>query len=157
VALGHQHVKASRAAVGLRAVLDINSFEQAITRFRQAGNWVYGLGVDFDDAGAKSGAIVEPSKTGYASAREENAMTQQEIEDELKSLREQEQARRKNWRPIRRSAAIGAAVFLLAGIGLFVFSFAYQNLRHETFPGAMMFLILSLNMSLLSQALRDPI
>jgi hypothetical protein len=84
-------------------------------------------------------------------------MTQQEIEDELKSFREQEQARRKNWRSIRRSAAFGAIVFVAGGIGLLAFSVAFPGTRHETFSAAMMFIMLSLPMSLLSQALRDPI
>lgn len=82
-------------------------------------------------------------------------MTQQEIEDELKSLREQEQARRKNWRSIRRSAALISAVFLIAGIGFFAFSIAYPNAG--MLQTAMMFLMLSLPTTLLSSALRDPI
>jgi uncharacterized membrane protein len=84
-------------------------------------------------------------------------MTQQEIEEELRSLLEQEQARRKNWRSIRRSATICAIVFVIGGIGLLAFSIAYPSTRHETFAGAMMFVMLSLPMSLLSQALRDTI
>jgi hypothetical protein len=84
-------------------------------------------------------------------------MTQQEIEDELKSLREQEQARRNNWRSIRKSAAFGAIVFVLGGIGLLGLSIAFPSIRHETFSAAMTFIMLSLPMSLLSQALRDPI
>ena len=84
-------------------------------------------------------------------------MTQQEIEDELKSFREQEQARRKNWHSIRRSAAFGVIVFVTGGIGLLAFSVASPGARHETFSAAMMFIMLSLPMSLLSQALRDPI
>jgi hypothetical protein len=82
-------------------------------------------------------------------------MTQQEIEDELKSLREQEQARRKNWRSIRRSAALISAVFLIAGIGFFAFSIAYPNTG--MLQTAMMFIMLSLPTTLLSSALRDPI
>jgi len=81
-------------------------------------------------------------------------MTLQEIENELKSLREQEQARRKNWRLIRRSAAICAIVFLLGGVGFLAFSIAYSNIRVEPFQTAMMFIMLSLNMSLLGAALR---
>ncbi len=83
-------------------------------------------------------------------------MTQQEIEDELKCLREQEQARRKNWRSIRRSAAFCAIVFVICGIGFLAFSIAYPGTRHETFSGAIMFIMLSLPLSLLSSALRDP-
>ncbi len=82
-------------------------------------------------------------------------MTQQEIEDELKGLREREQARRKNWRSIRRSAAFCAIVFVMGGVGFLAFSIAYPGTRHETLPAAVMFLMLSLPMSLLGSALRD--
>ena len=82
-------------------------------------------------------------------------MTQQEIEDELKSLREREQARRKNWRSIRRSAVFCGIVSVIGGLGILAFSIAYPGTRHETLLAAMMFLMLSAPMSLLSSALRD--
>jgi|HubBroStandDraft_1064217.scaffolds.fasta_scaffold128376_2 hypothetical protein len=81
-------------------------------------------------------------------------MTQQEIEDELKSLRELEQERRKRWRSLSRTAALCAIVFVLAGAGFFAFSVAYPGTRHDTFSAAMIFLMLSLPMTLLSSALR---
>jgi len=88
-------------------------------------------------------------------------MTQQEIENELKSLREQvsrcqqlEEARRRNWRPIRKGAAICGVVFVLGGIGLLVFSAIYPDVRHETLQSAIMFVLLSIPMSLLGAALR---
>ena len=84
-------------------------------------------------------------------------MTQQEIEDELQRLRGQEQARRKNCHAIRRSAIFCVIVFVMGGIGLLAFSIAFPGTRHETFSAAMMFVMLSLPMALLSQALRDPI
>ena len=77
-------------------------------------------------------------------------MTQQEIEDEIKSLREL----RKKWNYISKAAAFIAIVFGLVGIGLFVFSITYPGTRHETFQGAMMFILLSLPFTLLSSALR---
>ena len=39
-------------------------------------------------------------------------MTQQEIENELKSLRELEEARKKNFRSIRKAALIVAVLFV---------------------------------------------
>jgi asparagine N-glycosylation enzyme membrane subunit Stt3 len=82
-------------------------------------------------------------------------MTQQEIEDELKSLREREQARQKNWRSIRRSAVFCATVFLMGGFGFLAFSIAYPGARHEAVLLALIFIVLSLPMSLLRSALRD--
>lgn len=84
-------------------------------------------------------------------------MTLQEIEDELKSLREQEQGRRKNWHSLRRGATFCAIVFLLTGGGFLAFSIAVSNTRVEPFQTAMMFMMLSLTMSILAQALRDPV
>jgi cytochrome c biogenesis protein CcdA len=81
-------------------------------------------------------------------------MTQQEIENELLSLRGQEEARKKNWRSIRTSAAFGAAVFLLGGMGFLIFSAVYPDSRHEMLQTAIMFIMLSLPMSLLGAALR---
>lgn len=83
-------------------------------------------------------------------------MTQEEIENELKSFREQEQARRKNWRPIRISASICALVFLMGAAGLLAFSLAYPGARQEMVTAAIMLVMLSLPMSLLAAALRDP-
>ena len=85
---------------------------------------------------------------------EETAVTQQEIEAELKSLREQEQARRKRWRGISRTAAFCAIVFVLGGTGFLVFSVAYPGTRHDTLSAAVTFLMLSMPMTLLSSALR---
>jgi hypothetical protein len=81
-------------------------------------------------------------------------MTLQEIENELTRLREQEQARQKNWRSLRRGAAVCAIVFLLGGIGFLAFSMAYSDTRVEPFQTAIMFIMLSLTMSLLGAALR---
>lgn len=60
-------------------------------------------------------------------------MTLPEIENELKSLRMQEEARKKNWSTIRKGAAISGVLLLLAGIGLLGFSVAYSNTRVEPF------------------------
>jgi len=79
-------------------------------------------------------------------------MTQQEIEDELKSLREL----RKKWRSISKTAGLIAIVFWIGGAGFFAFSIAYPSTRHDTFSAAMIFLMLSLPMTLLSTALREP-
>ena len=81
-------------------------------------------------------------------------MTQQEIEDELKSLREQEQVRRKNWESVRKSAMFGSIVYLIGGIGLLAFSIVYPG--HETFQIAIMLAMLSLPFSLLRRALSSP-
>jgi hypothetical protein len=81
-------------------------------------------------------------------------MTLQEIENELKSLREQEEARKKNWGAIRKAAAFCGILFILGGTGLLVFSLAYPNSRHETSQTAIMFIMLTLPMSLLAAALR---
>jgi polyferredoxin len=81
-------------------------------------------------------------------------MTQQEIENELKSLRAQEQARRDNWRSIRRGVAVCAIVFLLGGVAFLAFAITSSNTRIEPFQTAIMFIMLSLNMSLLGAALR---
>ena len=81
-------------------------------------------------------------------------MTLQEIGDELKSLRDQEQARMKNWRPIRIAAAFCGIVCVLAGIGLLVFSVVYAGRPSEALQTAVMFIMLSLSMSLLGAALR---
>lgn len=81
-------------------------------------------------------------------------MTQQEIENELKSLRELEEARKKNWRSIRNAALINAIAFALTGVGFVVFSVAYPKGGHETIQTAMIFIMLSLPMSLLAGALR---
>ena len=95
-------------------------------------------------------------------------MTQLEIENELKSLRNQlkslrnelkslgelEEARKKNWRSIRSAALISAIAFAFTGVGFVVFSVAYPKGGHETIQTAMMFIMLSLPMSLLAGALR---
>ena len=44
-------------------------------------------------------------------------MTQQEIESELHNLRALEEARRKNWRSVRRSAPFCGVFFALTGMG----------------------------------------
>ena len=82
-------------------------------------------------------------------------MTQQEIEDELKGLREREQARRKNWRSIRRSAVFCGIASLMGGCGFLAFSIAYPGIRHEGVLLALIFIMLSVPMSLLRSALRD--
>jgi fatty acid desaturase len=82
-------------------------------------------------------------------------MTQQEIEDELKSLREREQARQKNWRSIRRSAVFCAIAFLMGGWGFLAFSIAYPGIQHEAVLLALIFMMLSVPMILLRSALRD--
>jgi hypothetical protein len=82
-----------------------------------------------------------------------NAMTQQEIENELKSLRAQEEARQRNWRSIRKTAAFSALAFILGGVGCLIFSVAYGG-QHQTLQTAVMFILLSLPMSLIGAALR---
>ena len=86
-------------------------------------------------------------------------MTQQEIENELKSLRELEEARKKNFRSIRKAALIVAVQYLLLGGGLLVFSVFYTGSRPETLQTGIMFfgwsvLFLSFPLSLLAGALR---
>lgn len=88
-------------------------------------------------------------------------MTQQEIETELRSLREQllqqqrlEETRGKNWRSIRSAAAICGLVFLSGAIGFFVYSLTNPRDHHEMFLIALMFVMLSLPVSLLGAALR---
>jgi hypothetical protein len=54
-------------------------------------------------------------------------MTQQEIENELKSLRESEEARKKNFRSIRNAALVSSITFVLCGLGLVVYSAAYPK------------------------------
>jgi hypothetical protein len=88
-------------------------------------------------------------------------MTLQEIENELKSLREQvlqqqrqEEARRSNWRGVRKGVAICGLLFICGGIGLLAFSIAHSDTRIEPFQAAITFIMLSLPMSLLGAALR---
>jgi hypothetical protein len=86
-------------------------------------------------------------------------MTQQEIENELKSLRELEEARKKNWRSIRKAALFVAVLFVLLGGGLLVFSIAYTDSRPEALQTGIMFfgwsvLLSSFPLSLLAGALR---
>ncbi len=82
-------------------------------------------------------------------------MTLEEIENELKSLRAQEQARQKNWRPIRRGARFIAIVYLLGAVGLLVFSIIHPTnaMSHLLFT---ILILASLTMSFLANALRDP-
>ncbi len=88
-------------------------------------------------------------------------MTPQEIEKELKSLREQvlkqqqqEEARRRNWRSIAKGAGICGLVFILGGIGFLAYSIVHSDTRVEPLQTALMFIMLSLPMSFLGTALR---
>ena len=81
-------------------------------------------------------------------------MTQQEIENELRSLRALEEARKNNWRWIRKAAAFSALLFVLAGIGCVVFSIIHTSSEHAMAQTAAMFILLSAPMSLLGAALR---
>jgi Flp pilus assembly protein TadB len=77
-------------------------------------------------------------------------MTQQEIEDELKSLREL----RKKWHSLGKAAAVLAIVFVLCAIGLLVFSIAYPGTRYEMHQAAVLFVLLGLPYAFLGSALR---
>lgn len=96
-------------------------------------------------------------------------MTQQEIENELASLRAQvlqqqqaEEARRKNWRSISRSATILAVMLCAGALGLIVVGFALDSgspSANSRFFGsfAPMLVFASLPLSLLKAALSDPV
>jgi O-antigen/teichoic acid export membrane protein len=82
-------------------------------------------------------------------------MTQQEIEDKLKSLLEREQARQKNWRSIRISAVFCGIALLMGGLGFLAFSIAYPAIQHDAHLLALIFIMLSVPIILLRSALRD--
>jgi hypothetical protein len=96
-------------------------------------------------------------------------MTLQEIENELTSLREQvlqqqqqEEARRKNWRSISKSATILAVMLCAGALGLLVVGFAldFGSPSSSTrFFGSLapMLIFVSLPLSLLRAALSDPV
>jgi cytochrome bd-type quinol oxidase subunit 2 len=96
-------------------------------------------------------------------------MTQQEIETELSGLRDlvlqqqqQEEARRKNWRSISKSATILAVMLCAGALGLLVVGFALDfgsPSSNTRFFGSLapMLILVSLPLSLLRAALSDPI
>ena len=96
-------------------------------------------------------------------------MTQQEIESELHSLRElvlqqqqQEEARRKIWRSISKSATILAVMLCAGALGLLLVGFALDFgtvSSNARFFGSLapMLILVSLPLSLLRAALSDPI
>jgi cytochrome bd-type quinol oxidase subunit 2 len=96
-------------------------------------------------------------------------MTQQEIETELNRLRElvlqqqqQEEARRKNWRSISKSATILAVMLCAGALGLLVVGFALDSgsaSSNSRFFGSLapMLILVSLPLTLLKAALSDPI
>ncbi len=100
---------------------------------------------------------------------EETQMTQQEIETELNTLRElvlrqqqQEEARRKNWRSISKSATILAVTMCVGALGLLVFGFVLDSgspSSNTRFLGALapLLVFVSLPLSLLRAALSDPV
>ncbi len=96
-------------------------------------------------------------------------MTQQEIETELNTLRElvlrqqqQEEARRKNWRSISKSATILAVILCVGALGLLVLGFVLDSgspSANSRFFGSLapLLVFVSLPLSLLSAALSDPV
>jgi hypothetical protein len=100
---------------------------------------------------------------------EETQMTQQEIETELNRLRElvlqqrqQEEARRKNWRSISKSATILAVIFCVGAMALLVVGLVLDSgspSANSRFFGsfAPMLIFVSLPLSLLRAALSDPV
>jgi hypothetical protein len=89
-------------------------------------------------------------------------MTQQEIESELRSLRALEEARRKNWRSVRRSAAFCGCLFALAGlgfevVGLIIYLTSSVNQSHVFQQAGVTFVLLALPMIFLRNALIDPV
>jgi membrane protein CcdC involved in cytochrome C biogenesis len=87
-------------------------------------------------------------------------MTQQEIESELRNLRALEEARRKNWRSVRRSAAFCGVLFALVGIGFEVVGLiltSSSSQSHVVQQAGGMFILLALPMIFLRNALIDPV
>ena len=89
-------------------------------------------------------------------------MTQEEIESELRSLRALEDARRKNWRSIRRSAAVCGVLFAFAGIGfevagLIIYVTSSSSQSHVLQQAGAIFILLALPMILLRSALIHPV
>jgi hypothetical protein len=90
------------------------------------------------------------------------AMTQQEIETELHNLRVLEDARRKNWRSVRRSAAFCGVLFALAGFGfevsgLIIYLTSSSSESHVLQQAGVTFILLALPMIFLRNALIDPV
>jgi hypothetical protein len=89
-------------------------------------------------------------------------MTQQEIESELHSLRALEEARRKNWRSVGRSAAFCGVFFALTGMGcevagLIIYLTSSSSESHVLQQAGGMFVLLALPMIFLRNALVDPV
>jgi len=89
-------------------------------------------------------------------------MTQQEIESELRSLRALEEARRKSWRSIRRSAAFCGFLFALVGFGckvagLIIYLTSSSSQSHVLQQAGVTFILLALPMIFLRNALVDPV
>jgi hypothetical protein len=97
-------------------------------------------------------------------AAEETVVTQAEIEDELKRLRDLHEARRRNWRSIGTAARIlggllGGAGLIFAAIGFTIspslVSGPAQKFAFLQF--GLMFVLASLPLGLLAAALRDAV
>lgn len=96
-------------------------------------------------------------------------MTQQEIETELNSLRElvsqqqqQDEARRKNWRSISKSATILAVILCVGALGLLVVGFVLDSgspSANSRFFGSLAprLILVSLPLSVLRAAFSDPV
>ena len=89
-------------------------------------------------------------------------MTQQEIESELHNLRALEEARRKNWRSVRRSAPFCGVFFALTGMGcevagLIIYLTSSSNQSHVLQQAGVTFILLALPMIFLRNALIDPV
>jgi hypothetical protein len=89
-------------------------------------------------------------------------MTLQEIESELLTLRALEEARRKNWRSVRRSAAFLGVFFALGGggievAGLIIDLTSSSSQSHVLQQTGLMFILFALPMILLRTALVDPV
>jgi hypothetical protein len=89
-------------------------------------------------------------------------MTQQEIESELRSLRALEDARQKNWRSVRSSAAFCGVFFALTGTGvevagLTIYLSSSSSQSHVLQQAGAIFILLALPMILLRSALIHPV
>jgi hypothetical protein len=89
-------------------------------------------------------------------------MTLQEIESELNRLRALEEARRKHWRSVRRSATICGLLFLFAGAGLMGAALILDPTSstshgHALQEGAVMFILVAAPMVWLRAALIDSV
>jgi hypothetical protein len=89
-------------------------------------------------------------------------MTQQEIESELHNLRALEEARRKNWRSVRRSAPFCGVFFALTGMGcevagLIIYLTSSSSESYVLQQAGVTFILLALPMIFLRNALIDPV